>query len=291
MSDVTIFETARAGADRLRDAGLDTPDLDAEVLMRHILSQTQAEYFVHRNEPIAESTRREFEALIDHRIERISVAYLTGKREFMGLTFRVGPGVLVPRPETEAMVEATAGWLFYNERTFATVVDVGTGSGAIAISLCHHAPREYLGEVIAIDNSPRALAWAKENLATLGSKSVSLEFVLGHLLARVEGPVDVVLANLPYLAPEQVEENPDLASEPIEALASGPEGLDLIRELLADLGRVLAPDGMAMLEIDPSQSATLLTEASERFPEARVFIEQDLSNRDRFLSIDRGEPV
>jgi release factor glutamine methyltransferase len=291
LSERTIFEVARAGAERLRVAGIETPELDAEVLMRHLLNQTQVEYFLHRNEPIAESTRQEFDALIDQRIERISVAYLVGEREFMGLTFRVGPGVLVPRPETESMVLAVVGWLVYNNRMRARVVDVGTGSGAIAISVCHHVPREHLEEVVAIDNSPRALIWARENLATLGSMNVPVRFVLGHLLDDVEGPVDVILANLPYLKPEQVEGNPDLASEPVEALVSGPEGLDLIRELLADLGRVLAADGMAMLEIDPSQAATLLAEASALFPEARVFIEQDLSNRDRFLSIDRGEPM
>jgi release factor glutamine methyltransferase len=285
---MSIFEAARAGAGQLRASGIETPELDAEVLMRHLLGQTQVEYFLHRNEPIPETTLREFEALIAQRIGRVSVAYIVGKREFMDLTFRVGPGVLVPRPETETMVLMAAGWLVYNNRLLARVVDVGTGSGAIAISLCHRAPREYLGEVVGIDSSPRALGWAKENLATLGSHHVPIRFELGHLLAPIDKPVDIVLANLPYLTPEQVAENPDLAAEPIEALVSGLEGLDLIRELLADLGRVLAPDGMAMLEIDPAQSNTLRAEASRCFPEARVLIEQDLSGRDRFLFIDRG---
>lgn len=291
MSEVSVFDAIRSGAERLRAAGIDTPELDAEVLMRHLLDQTQVEYFLHRNQPIAETTRHAFEALIDRRIERTSVAYLVGKREFMGLPFRVGPGVLVPRPETEELVTAAAAWITRHERRRATIVDVGTGSGAIAISIGHTLPSGYPATVIAVDNSPHALTWAEENLATLGSGEVSVRFVLGHLLDEVEEPVDVVLANLPYLRPEQVAENPDLAAEPIGALVSGTDGLDLVRELLADLGRVLAPDGMAMLEIDPSQSAMVCAEAGALFPEAKVTVKQDLSGRDRFLTIDRGGPT
>lgn len=291
LSERSIGEIVRLGANRLREAGIETPELDAEVLMRSLLRIDRSRYFLDRNSPIEESTRREFEALIDHRIERTSVAYLVGEREFYGHTFRVGPGVLVPRPETEAMVEFAIAWLAQNEMMSGTVVDVGTGSGAIAISVAHDAMEGTLGEVIAIDSSPQALAWARENHATLGSRNVFIRFVLGNLLDKIEGPVDLVLANLPYLTPEQVDGNPDLASEPRDALVSGADGLDLIRQLIDDLPRVLAPDGAAMLEIDPDQSTTVVELAQHRFPDANVTIEQDLSRRDRFVVIDHRPPM
>lgn len=291
MSEQTIADAVRAGADRLRNAGIETPELDAEVLMRHLLNLDRSRYFLERNAAIAESILHEFDALIEHRIERVSVAYLVGQREFMGLTFRVGPGVLVPRPETESMVLFAISWLAYNEKIAATVVDVGTGSGAIAISVCHEAMEGTLGEVIAVDNSPRALAWARENLATLGSRNIFVRFVLGHLLDEISEPVDLVLANLPYLTPDQVNQNPDLASEPPEALVSGNDGLDLIRDLLEDLPRALADDGAAMLEIDPQQSGIVVDLAKSLFPEANVLVEKDLAGLDRFVIIDHGEPM
>jgi release factor glutamine methyltransferase len=291
MSEQSIAEVVRLGAKRLSEAGIETPDLDAEVLMRSLLRIDRARYFLDRHGPIEESTRREFEALINHRIERTSVAYLVGEREFYGHTFRVGPGVLVPRPETEAMVEFAVAWLAQDEAMASTVVDVGTGSGAIAISLAHDALEGTLGEVIAIDSSPRALAWAWENHATLGSRTIPIRFVLGNLLDEIDVPVDLVLANLPYLTPEQVDGNPDLAPEPRDALVSGADGLDLIRELIDDLPRVLAPDGAVMMEIDPAQSSTVVELAQHRFPDANVTIEQDLSRRDRFVIIDHRPPM
>jgi release factor glutamine methyltransferase len=284
---ISIAEAVRAGTARLRVAGIDTPELDAEVLMRQLLGIDRARYFLERQSALAPALEEAFHARIERRVTGESVAYITGEREFFGRAFEVGPGVLVPRPETELLVEWAIHWLIQRDRP-ARVADVGTGSGAIALSVCLDAAPGAIAEMIAIDASEQALSWAHRNYHRFGSSDVPLRSVHGNLLDPVEGTLDLVLANLPYLTPEQVDGNRELADEPRDALVSGADGLDLIRELLGDLDRVLARDGAAMLEIDPAQAEGLLRDATRRFPSARVAIDFDLSGRARFLRIDRA---
>jgi release factor glutamine methyltransferase len=283
---MTIAEAVRAAARDLA-ATSDTPALDAEVLMRHLLGWNRTDYLMNRNELLNDEIGRTFLALIERRKRREPVAYLIGRREFMGLEFHVGPGALVPRPETELLVEWAAAWLTGKRDQVA--IDVGTGSGAIAVSLAHAAPPGSLGRLIAVDPSAEALQWAQRNAAAL-APNAAIEFVPGSLLDEIDEPLDLVLANLPYLTPEQTDGNPDLAAEPRSALVSGEDGLDLIRELLADLPRVLAPDGAAILELDPDQAETVSALARARFPDAHVAIVPDLSDRSRFVTIERTSP-
>jgi release factor glutamine methyltransferase len=283
----SITEAVRAGAARLRAAGIDTPDLDAEVLMRHLLGIDRARYFLERQSELDPTLAAAFQTRIERRETGESVAYITGEREFFGRVFQVGPGALVPRPETELLVEWAIHWLNRRHRP-ARVADVGTGSGAIALSICLDAAPGAIDEMMAVDLSERALDWAKLNYAQLGSGGVPVRFVQGNLLDPVDGTLDLVLANLPYLTPEQVDGNRELATEPRDALVSGTDGLDLIRELLNDFDRVLARDGAAILEIDPAQAEGLLRDVTARFPEARVAVDPDLSGRARFLRIDRA---
>jgi len=280
---VTIHDAVRSATLRLEAAGSDTPALDAEVLMRHLLGWSRTDYLLNRHQPLADDTLAAFDALIERRRQREPVAYIVGSKEFLGLPFQVGPGALTPRPETELLVEWAAKWLAGKRDKAA--VDVGTGSGAIAIGLTHLAPAGSLRSVIAVDPSEAALNWARKNAAALGPDT-PITFVQGSLLDQLPGPVDLVLANLPYLTPEQTDSNPDLAAEPRTALVSGADGLDLIRELLADLPRVLATDGAAILELDPSQAETVAGLARSFFPGATVGIQPDLSGRARFVTID-----
>lgn len=280
----TIAETARSGARSLSDAGFDTPALDAEVLMRHLHGWDRTTYLMRRNEDIDEAKIQSFRALIDRRLLREPIAYIVGTREFMGLAFAVGPGALVPRPETELLVEWTAAWLA--DKHGRVAVDVGTGSGAIAIALTRVAPNGSLAKMLATDISEGALGWARRNAVTL-APNASIEFRSGSLLEPVRHDVDLVLANLPYLTPDQTDQNPDLAAEPRSALVSGRDGLDLIRALLSDLPRVLTSDGAAILELDPSQASTVADLARSIFPDAAVSVVPDLSGRARFVTIER----
>ncbi|MEZ4495671.1 MAG: peptide chain release factor N(5)-glutamine methyltransferase [Thermomicrobiales bacterium] len=240
---------------------------------------------MHRNDRLDPAIAQQFALLIERRAKREPVAYIVGDREFLGLDFAVGPGALVPRPETEQLVEWAAAWLAGKEGMIA--VDVGTGSGAIAIGIARFAPAGSLTRIIAVDPSADALAWARKNAARLAPDGTLIDFVQGSLLDQIAGPVDLVLANLPYLTPEQTDENPDLAMEPRSALVSGADGLDLIRELLGDLPRVLTERGAAILELDPSQAETVAALARAAIPDATVAIVRDLSGRDRFVTIER----
>lgn len=271
----TLTSAISAGAERLRVAGFDTPRLDAEILLRHVLGLDRSRLFMELREPLDNADRAQFDALIERRLAGVPVAYLTGEREFMGLPFLVGSGVLVPRPETELLVERALDWL--NDKPGARVLDVGTGSGAIAISiakLCLSA------RVVATDFSGDALGWAIRNARALNA---SVEFTLCDLATCVGGPIDLLLANLPYLRPEQFAENPDLRAEPEIALVSGADGLDAIRRLLADAPRFMAANGAIGLEIDSSQTAATTAIIHSSFPQAIITTHADLAGLDRHV--------
>jgi release factor glutamine methyltransferase len=280
----TISDALRRGKKRLSSAGSPTPGLDAEVLLRHVLGIDRTALFVRLPGPIAADALATYDALIEERTRDTPVAYLTGEREFMGLTFEVIPGVLVPRPETELLVSWAVSWLREREREPVTVVDVGTGSGAIAISVAVAMGPDWQGRVIASDISLDALSVATRNRARLDLHQ-HVAIIHGSLLSWVRGPVDLILANLPYLRPEQIAENPSLAAEPRLALDGGPDGLDLIGQILADAPRVLAAGGAIGLEIDPSQRDHVVNLARKLFQAADVQVLRDLAGLDRHVTI------
>jgi len=222
--------------------------------------------------------------MLGERAGMIPIAYLTGEREFMGLAFEVDPGVLVPRPETELLVEWAISWLSRRGHDRVTVVDIGTGSGAIAISIAAKMEPGWLGRIIAADVSPTALSVAARNRSRLDlHQRVSL--VEGSLTSWLQDPVDLVLANLPYLRPAQIAENPELAAEPRLALDGGPDGLELVRGLLEDAPRVLAPGGAIGLELDPSQRGEAESLAQRAFPGSEIRVLRDLAGFDRHVVI------
>lgn len=284
----------RDAADRLASAGLATPRLDAEVLLRHVLGVDRARLFLRLPEIAERDVGDALDALIGRRLAGEPVAYLTGVREFMGLPFHVDPGVLIPRPETELLVEWALEWL--RPRTKATVVDVGTGSGAIAISIAALTPADLDLTVIATDVSAGALATARRNADERDPLVRSrLTFVPGSLLEPIRGPVDLVLANLPYLTPERIAGNPELAAEPVMALDGGADGLDLVRPLIADLSRVLAGNSGARgaargaarsaagFELDPAQTGAVAPLLRSTFPGRRVRTIDDLAGLPRHV--------
>ena len=280
----TLSEALRVGRTRLASSQTESPGLDAEVLLRHVLGIDRTALFAQLREPIVPAAFGEYQRVLEERARGVPVAYLTGTREFMGLSFTVGPGVLVPRPETEVMVEWAIAWLRQRVRNQTTVVDVGTGSGAIAISIAAAMGSDWPGLVLAVDISAQALSMATRNRDRLGVEH-RVCFVQGSLLSWLEDPVDLVLANLPYLRADQISENPQLAAEPSLALDGGPDGLFLIRELLADAPRILAPGGAIGLEIDPGQRDEVRTLARAAFPGSRLQVLPDLAGRNRHVTV------
>ena len=289
MTDITLGSALAAATARLRDADLPSPRLDAELLLLHVLGWDRARLYAALRDPLPEGVASPFAALLARRLAGEPVAYLVGRREFMGRAFLVGPGVLVPRPETECLVE----WLIVRARgrprglRRLRAVDVGTGSGAIALSLAHALPG---ARVVAIDRSPAALAYAAENRRRQGLTG-RVALVRGDRLAPV-GPVDLIAANLPYLHPKQLHAG--LAHEPLEALLSSPpdsagpadaDGLDLYRALLPQAAALLAVPGLLAAEIDPSQAAAMLALCRAAFPRAAVAVERDLAGLDRFVTV------
>lgn len=276
----TIANALRAAHDRLAAAGVETPRLDAEVLLRHVLGLDRAALFARLRDRLTPADASAFTELVARRRTGEPVAYLTGEREFMGLPFIVRPGVLIPRPETELLVEWALAWLA--NRASATILDVGTGSGAIALSLAAHLRGAQRATIVAADVSATALAVAAENRARLGLDA-RVRLVRGDLAAWCGGPVDLLLANLPYLRPDQVAANSDLRCEPPLALVGGPDGLALVRRLVADAPRLLAPDGALGLEIDPSQAEAVPTLIAATLPGAAIAVRPDLAGLPRHV--------
>lgn len=255
--------------------------LDAEVLLAHILHRDRTWLFTHDTEELTTEQQTLFHTLLQRRRSGEPIAYIIGKKEFYGLTFAVNNHVLVPRPETEILVEQVLACI-QQHPDITTLLDIGTGSGAIAISLAHAAPRL---RISACDISPDALAVARANATRLG---IQVEFFESNLLHRPDGletHYDIVTANLPYIGTvthADVEQAVD-AYEPHVALYGGPDGLDLYRTLVQQLTAWQTPPYLLACEIAPGQGAELASIIRATFPEANITIKQDLAGLDRVV--------
>jgi release factor glutamine methyltransferase len=217
----TVAETVALGASVLTSAGVDTPRLDAELLLAFVLGVGRERLVLEAPAEVDDAGFERFVSLVARRAAREPVAYIVGRKEFRRVALYVDRRVLIPRPETELLVE-----IGISLPSGSRVVDVGTGSGAVALALKSERPDL---SVLGTDVSPDALAVARENARRL---ELEVEFVQADLLDGVPGPFDAVLANLPYVA-EQFELPPDvLLHEPASALRAGADGLDVIRRLV-----------------------------------------------------------
>jgi release factor glutamine methyltransferase len=294
----TVEALLREATDRLRATGAETPRLDAELLLGGVLGIDRTGLIAHGEASVGEGSAFEFRAAVTRREAGEPVAYLRGVREFMGLAFATDDRALIPRPETERIVELAEAEVV-RRLTGAPrpageppirIVDVGTGSGAIAVSLAARLrARRMLDEVeiLATDDSPEALELAKEN-AVVHAAADRVRFVLGDLVSRDEPPFDLVLANLPYVASVEMDGLPaPVTFEPRHALDGGADGLAVIRRLVAILPEVLAGRGIAFLEIGAGQGAAIVGVVAELPGRWTCSVEPDLAGLPRVARVER----
>lgn len=241
----------RAGVRLLADTS-DSPRLDAEVLLAHCMGLSRTALFVHRETAASAAQAARFRALIEARSAGQPVAQLVGAKEFWSLPLRVTADVLTPRPETELLVERALLWIPAGQRR--RVLDLGTGSGAVAIALAGERPQ---CEVIATDISAAALAIAEDNARRLAIANV--RFALGDWFTAVpEQRFDLIVSNPPYIADSEWHgTDRELAFEPRGALAAGADGLDAIRIIVRAAPGHLAPGGVLLLEHGMAQGAAV----------------------------------
>jgi release factor glutamine methyltransferase len=278
---MTVAEIVHGAAGRLRDAGIEDERLESEVLLAHAMGidRTHLLAGLHTDAPTV--ARAAFEVMLARRLRHEPLAYIVGRREFYGIDIDCAPGALIPRPETEMLVEIALAEIAARGAGLR-LADAGTGSGAIAVAICARSP---VARVVAVEASEQALAIAKENVRRAGLAD-RIELRRGDLLEGA-GVFDVIVANLPYvsegdwarLAPEIREH------EPREALVGGPDGTEVIERLLATAPAHLAQGGVLAAEIGDTQGVRLLSAAQRRFPGAEVCVKKDLAGRDRVLEV------
>lgn len=278
-----------AARERLIRAGIppDQAGIDAEVLIRHVLGWDRGKYLASRHEPLPSAATLPFEAALARRERRVPVAYITGHREFWGLDFDVSPAVLIPRPESELIVEAALTFLGDAEAR-ARIADVGTGSGCLAISLAHERAHATL---VATDVSDDALAIARRNAERHGVTG-RIHFARTSFLTDAQGPFDLIVANPPYVPrSHEATLSPDVRDhEPSVALfGRGEDGLDDVRELLGQSAMRLAPSGRVMMEFGYGQGDAVRAGA-QRAGLDIVDVLKDLQGHERTLIAARRSP-
>lgn len=272
---MTIALALREAAEALA-ATSDTPRLDAELLMAHVLGVSRSDLLLrHLQEPPPAG----FARLVVRRMGHEPVAYILGEQDFFGLTLRVTPDVLIPRGDSEVLVETALG----AQPNARTVLDCGTGSGALLLAVLAHLPR---AQGIGIDRSPAALAVAQGTSAATGvhgrARFVERDWTRPGWSQGFE-PFDLILANPPYVEADAILAPSVREHEPAGALFAGPEGLDDYRVLLPQLPALLAPGGVALVEIGAAQADSVA--AIAQACGFRVSLHQDLAGRPRVLEL------
>lgn len=264
------------------EKGVDNPRLDAEVLLSHILGKDRLYLYVHFDQPLEQAELAAYRETVKRRARREPVAYITGCREFMGLSFVVNRSVLIPRPDTEILVEAVLERLQGKDKP--VIVDIGTGSGAIIVSLLHKVTT---AAGVAVDISDQALAVAERNALTHQVMD-RLDLRQGDLFTPLEkGVFDVIVSNPPYISEDELAElEPEVKYEPHGALAGGPDGLDFYRRIIGAMALHLKPEGFGALEVGAGQAAAVAQLASVNGLVADKII-KDYAGIDRVVMLRR----
>jgi release factor glutamine methyltransferase len=278
----TVGRAILSAARRLEEADIDTAHLDAQVILAHILGVERSWLFAHYDYKLTAGQANGYTELVARRAANEPTAYLIGRKEFYGLELEVDDRVLIPRPETELLVDAVLNYIESRDGKPLCMVDVGAGSGAIALAVAVNCPQ---ARIYATDLSHEALAVTQRNVERLDTRR-QVTLLQGDLLAPLPENVDIIAANLPYVNSQEYScLMPDVRDyEPRLALEAGAEGLDVIRRLLEQAPARLNPGGMIFLEIGHDQGQTVLALAEAIIPNAGyIGLRQDHHGCDRLV--------
>jgi release factor glutamine methyltransferase len=284
MAGTPVGRALVAATQRLEEARCDTASLDAQVILAHIMDKERGWLFAHYDQALTQEEADSFAELVARRAAAEPVAYLVGHREFYGLDLIVDDRVLIPRPETELLVDAVLDHIDSRTNQNVRMVDVGTGSGAVAVAVAANCPSV---QIYAADLSLSALEVAKQNVARHDSRG-QITLLQSDLLDALPKPVDIIAANLPYITSgDYLNLMADVRDyEPRLALEAGPEGLDLIERLLDQAPGHLYPGGVLFLEIGASQGTGVLQLVERMLPQAQhIGLRQDYHGYDRLVVI------
>jgi release factor glutamine methyltransferase len=283
-----LRDVIRRTQDALDAAGIDDARLEAEVMLINVLQMPRHRIYAYQEQELTPRQEELLAQLVERRLKREPLAYMLGHKEFYGLDLAVKRGVLIPRPETELLVEQTLFLaMMHMEAGELVIAEPGTGSGAVSINLAIHLP---MARIYATELYSEALKVAEYNI---GRHNVADRVTLlqGDLLDPVDEAVDVIVGNLPYVPTDVIPTlQPEIQWEPRESLDGGPDGMDIIRRLLHQAQDKLKQNGVIILEIDPQQVQPLEELSRRLFPGASVSTEQDLARLDRILVVDLGRP-
>lgn len=280
---VSIRDALRRGSRMLVEAGSEEAGLEVELLLAHALNTGRTHLYQRLRDQLAPQAESAFDALLQRRLAHEPTAYILGHKEFYGLEFEVTPDAIIPRSETETLVELVLDCARSASAREMRIADVGVGCGAIAVALAVNLSET---EIIAIDISPQALALARRN-AQRHAVADRIRLLEGDLLEPLDTPVDVITANLPYVRSSDFEAAPPEINEhePRLGLDGGPDGLRLIERLLRDAPPHLKPGGALFAEIGEQQGDSARPLAAAAFPQAHIEVKQDLSRLDRALVV------
>jgi len=281
-STPSLAQLRQTAIDRLTQAAVDAPRLTAEVVLAHGLDLTRTQLLTRPDGPVTPDQLARAQRDLDRLVNGEPLAYVVGHREFYDVDLLTDRRALIPRPETECLIEHAVQVM--TDHPAPLIADVGTGCGAIAVTLAKHLPR---AQIIATDLSPDAIELARENAHRLGV-TARIDFRVGSLLEPITETIDLLAANLPYI---DDKDWPFLARtirghEPKMAFIGGPDGLALVRALLHDAPRVTHSDSIILLEIGAYHGDTVMEIAQHTFPRAYIEIKPDYAGLDRLAVIE-----
>jgi release factor glutamine methyltransferase len=271
---MTLREAIRAAAARL-DRVSDTPRLDAELLAAHCIGESRETLLLRHLDDPAPASLSEF---MDRRAAGEPIAYIVGCRDFWTISLHVEPGVLIPRPDSETLLEAAV--THFGTKEPATILDLGTGSGALLLAALAQWP---LAKGVGVDASPKAAAVAQDNANRLGMADRA-RIVVGDWASDIDQAFDLILCNPPYVAAHEILPVDVADHEPASALYAGSDGLDCYRRLIPEIARLLDPAGLALFEIGSSQGDAVSALFREAGFHPRII--KDLGDRDRCIAVN-----
>ena len=280
---MNVKETLNVASEELMKIGSLDARLEAEVLLRHVLKIDRATMFRDLDEDVSIEDSGNIASLVKRRTQREPLAYITGAKEFYGLPFVVSEDVLIPRQETELLVDTAIGQAKSLDKSEISIVDVGTGSGAIAVSLALNIPTS---SVIAVDISESALTIADDNRRAHGLYS-RVKLRRGSLLEPIVEKIDILVSNPPYIRSDKLTSlQEEVLQEPMVALDGGHDGLELIKKLLFQAVDKMSNPSVILFEIDSDQAPEAVKLSQQFFPSAITTVLKDLSNNERAVLLE-----